>query len=112
MVEITEYRDILSIEIRANGAGGPYLKEDKKGHLVMNGREVFKFAVKQMPESSVKDIEKIGYEKEDVDYLIPHQANIRIMEAPRKRLDISAHNMATQIKKFGNNRAASIQNAL
>ncbi len=112
MGEVSESRGILSFELGANGAGGPYLKEDKKGHLVMNGREVFKFAVKQMPESSVKVIEKIGYEKEDVDYLIPHQANIRIMEAARKRLGISEHKMATTIKKFGNNSAASIPMAL
>src|SRR5699024_10549741 len=83
------------------------LKENEHKHLVMNGREVFKFAVKQMPESSVNVIEKIGYNKEDVDYLIPHQANIRIMEAARKRLGISEDKMATTIKKYGNNSAAS-----
>src|SRR5699024_216995 len=62
MGEVSESRGILSFELGANGAGGPYLKADKKGHLVMNGREVCKFAVIQMPPTSVKFIEKTGYE--------------------------------------------------
>src|SRR5699024_643936 len=86
MGEVSEGKGILSFELGANGAGGDQLYQDENNHLVMNGREVYKFAVKQMPESSVNVIEKIGYNKEDVDYLIPHQANIRIMEAARKRL--------------------------
>lgn len=110
--EVSEGKGILSFELGANGAGGAQLKENEHKHLVMNGREVFKFAVKQMPESSVNVIEKIGYNKEDVDYLIPHQANIRIMEAARKRLGISEDKMATTIKKYGNNSAASIPMAL
>src|SRR5690625_7902417 len=65
-----------------------------------------------MPESAVNVIEKTGYNKEDVDYLIPHQANIRIMEAARKRLGISEDKMATSIKNYGNNSAASIPIAL
>lgn len=105
-------RGILSFELGADGVGGKYLYQDEHNHLVMNGREVFKFAVKQMPESSVNVIEKIGFNKEDVDYLIPHQANIRIMEAARKRLGISEERMATSIKKYGNNSSASIPIAL
>ncbi|MFP3360354.1 3-oxoacyl-[acyl-carrier-protein] synthase III C-terminal domain-containing protein, partial [Planococcus sp. SIMBA_143] len=57
-------------------------------------------------------IDKAGLKKEDVDYLIPHQANIRIMEAARERLEISEDRMATTIKKYGNNSAASIPMAL
>ena len=78
----------------------------------MNGREVFKFAVRQMPESSVNVIKDAGYKEEDVDYLIPHQANIRIMDAARQRLGISDDKMAKTIKKYGNNSAASIPIAL
>lgn len=112
MGQVAKGRGILSFELGANGAGGPHLEENKNGHLVMNGREVFKFAVKQMPQSSVNVIEKTGYSKEDVDYLIPHQANIRIMEAARKRLGIAEEKMATTVKKYGNNSAASIPMAL
>ncbi|MUK90586.1 beta-ketoacyl-ACP synthase III [Ornithinibacillus sp. L9] len=111
--EVSDNKGILSFELGANGAGGEHLYQDaNEGYLQMNGREVFKFAVRQMPESSVNVIEKIGYNKEDVDYLIPHQANIRIMEAAREKLGISEDRMATTIKKYGNNSSASIPMAL
>ncbi len=54
----------------------------------MNGREVFKFAVRQMGESALNVLDKAGLTKEDVDFLVPHQANIRIMESARERLDL------------------------
>lgn len=78
----------------------------------MNGREVFKFAVRQMPESSVNVVKKIGLKEEDVDFLVPHQANIRIMEAARERLGIPPEKMATTIRKYGNTSSASIPVAL
>lgn len=112
MGEVSEGRGILSFELGADGSGGQQLYQNDEGHLVMNGREVYKFAVKQMPESSVNVIEKAGLEKEDVDYLIPHQANIRIMEAARKRLGIAEDKMAKTVKKYGNNSSASIPMAL
>lgn len=105
-------KGILSFELGADGSGGKELYQDEQDHLQMNGREVFKFAVRQMPESSVNVIEKAGYSKEDVDFLIPHQANIRIMEAARERLGISEDKMATSVKKYGNNSSASIPIAL
>ncbi|WP_017470562.1 beta-ketoacyl-ACP synthase III [Amphibacillus jilinensis] len=108
---VSDDRGILSFELGADGSGGQALyQEDDK--IRMNGREVFKFAVRQMPESSVKVVEKAGLQKEDVDYLIPHQANIRIMEAARNRLGISEDKMACSIKKYGNTSAASIPIAL
>ncbi|WP_047982448.1 beta-ketoacyl-ACP synthase III [Ornithinibacillus contaminans] len=112
MGEVADGKGILSFELGANGAGGPHLYQKDDGYLYMNGREVFKFAVRQMPDSSVNVIEKIGLGKEDVDYLIPHQANIRIMEAAREKLGISEDRMATTIKKYGNNSSASIPMAL
>src|SRR5690625_546913 len=110
--KVSEDKGILSFELGANGAGGKYLYENDENHLVMNGREVFKFAVRQMPESSELVIKKAGLNKEDVDYLIPHQANIRIMEAARQRLDIPEDRMATSIKRYGNNSSGSIPIAL
>ncbi|MBU5468532.1 ketoacyl-ACP synthase III [Virgibacillus sp. MSJ-26] len=112
MGEVSEGKGILSFELGANGSGGEHLYQNDKNHLIMNGREVFKFAVRQMPDSAVKVIEESGYKKEDIDYLIPHQANIRIMEAARQRLGISEDKMATSIKKYGNNSSASIPMAL
>jgi len=110
--QVSEGKGILSFELGADGTGGEHLYQNNEGYLVMNGPDVFKFAVRQMPESAVSVIEKTGYNKEDVDYLIPHQANIRIMEAARKRLGISEEKMATSVKSYGNNSAASIPIAL
>ncbi|GAE93594.1 3-oxoacyl-[acyl-carrier-protein] synthase [Gracilibacillus boraciitolerans JCM 21714] len=111
MGPVSEERGVLSFELGADGSGGQYLAQ-KEDHIFMNGREVFKFAVRQMPESSVHVVEKAGYHKEDVDYLIPHQANIRIMEAARQRLGIAEDRMAVNVNKYGNTSAASIPIAL
>lgn len=110
--EVSDDRGILSFELGANGAGGKELYQNEDAHLVMNGREVYKFAVRQMPQSCVNVIEKAGLEKEAVDYLVPHQANIRIMEAARERLGIPEEKMAKTIQKYGNNSSASIPLAL
>lgn len=110
--EVSEGKGILSFELGANGAGGKHLYQNEEGHLVQNGREVFKFAVRQMPESVINVVEKAGIEKEEVDFLIPHQANIRIMGAARQRLGISEDKMAQSIRNYGNTSAASIAIAL
>ncbi|ANU22692.1 beta-ketoacyl-ACP synthase III [Planococcus donghaensis] len=104
--KVSEGRGILSFELGADGRGGKHLYQDE--HLVMNGREVFKFAVRQMGESAINVIEKAGLQKEDVDFLIPHQANIRIMEASRERLGLPIEKMSKTIHKYGNTSAASI----
>ncbi|WP_117170878.1 beta-ketoacyl-ACP synthase III [Paraliobacillus sediminis] len=109
--EVSDDKGILSFELGADGSGGKHLYQDKD-FISMNGREVFKFAVRQMPESSLHVVEKAGYTKEDVDYLIPHQANIRIMEAARNKLGIPVEKMATSVKRFGNTSSASIPIAL
>ncbi|MGX9133418.1 beta-ketoacyl-ACP synthase III [Rummeliibacillus sp. JY-2-4R] len=110
--KVSEGRGIISYELGADGTGGKYLYENEENHIAMNGREVFKFAVRQMGQSAINVIEKAGYTKNDVDYLIPHQANIRIMEAARQRLDLPPEKMSTVIQKYGNTSAASIGNAL
>ena len=104
--KVSEGRGILSFELGADGSGGKHLYQDEK--LVMNGREVFKFAVRQMGESAESVIEKAGLKKEDVDSLIPHQANIRIMESSRQRLGLPVEKMSKTIHKYGNTSAASI----
>lgn len=104
--KVSEGRGILSFELGADGSGGKYLYQDE--HIQMNGREVFKFAVRQMGQSAVNVIEKAGLTKEEVDYLIPHQANIRIMEASRERLELPIEKMSKTIHKYGNTSAASI----
>ncbi|MBM7604089.1 3-oxoacyl-[acyl-carrier-protein] synthase-3 [Metabacillus crassostreae] len=103
---VSEGRGILSFELGADGTGGKHLYQDE--YIIMNGREVFKFAVRQMGESSLNVLEKAGLSKEDVDFLIPHQANIRIMEASRERLDLPVEKMSKTVHKYGNTSAASI----
>src|SRR5690606_40560981 len=87
-------------------SGGKHLYQDD--YIVMNGREVFKFAVRQMGESSVNVIEKAGLSKDNVDFLIPHQANIRIMESARQRLELPEEKMSKTVHKYGNTSSASI----
>ena len=106
--EVTEGRGILSFELGADGSGGKHLFQDDEDFIQMNGREVFKFAVRQMGESSENVLEKAGLSKEDVDFLIPHQANIRIMEASRQRLNLPEEKMSKTVHKYGNTSAASI----
>jgi len=106
--EVTEGRGILSFELGADGSGGKHLFQDNEDFIQMNGREVFKFAVRQMGESSENVLEKAGLSKEDVDFLIPHQANIRIMEASRQRLNLPEEKMSKTVHKYGNTSAASI----
>jgi 3-oxoacyl-[acyl-carrier-protein] synthase III len=104
--EVSEGRGILSFELGADGTGAKHLYQDE--YIIMNGREVFKFAVRQMGESCINVLEKAGLTKEDVDFLIPHQANIRIMEASRQRLELPIEKMSKTVHKYGNTSAASI----
>ncbi|UOE93178.1 beta-ketoacyl-ACP synthase III [Alkalihalobacillus sp. LMS39] len=108
---VSEDKGILAFELGADGTGGMHIHL-RDEFLYMNGREVFKFAVRQMGESALGVIEKAGLTKEDVDFLVPHQANIRIMEASRERLDLPPEKMATTVKKYGNTSASSIPVAM
>jgi 3-oxoacyl-(acyl-carrier-protein) synthase III len=110
MGPVSEGRGILSFDLGADGSGGKYLYEDR--FIRMNGREVFKFAVRQMGESAIRVIRQAGYSGEDVSFFIPHQANIRIMEAARERLNLPAEKMSNRVGKYGNTSAASIPIAL
>ncbi|OES43935.1 beta-ketoacyl-ACP synthase III [Domibacillus iocasae] len=103
---VSDGRGILSFELGADGRGVKHLYADK--YVKMNGREVFKFAVRQMGESSISVLEKAGLTKEDVDFLMPHQANIRIMESARERLGLPLEKMSVTIDRFGNTSSASI----
>ena len=105
---VSEGRGILSFELGADGTGGKNLYLTQQQTIAMNGREVFKFAVRQMGESALNVLDKAGLTKEDVDFLVPHQANIRIMESARERLDLPIEKMSKTIHKYGNTSAASI----
>lgn len=118
--------DILSIKIKADGSIGEYLTlpltgnncpllepcEQKPVHIKMNGKEVYKFAVRIVPEYIDKCLEMANMSAEDVDYLIPHQANQRIIEAIQQRLGYSDEKVISNIKNYGNTSAASVPIAL
>ncbi|MFZ5943783.1 MAG: beta-ketoacyl-ACP synthase III [Bacillota bacterium] len=117
----------LSFDLGSDGSGGNLLYieaggsrlpatsetvENGKHYLVMSGNDVFKFAVRIMGEASLKALEKAGLEKGDVDYLVPHQANIRIVDAAVKRLQLSPDKVYVNLDKYGNMSGASIPVAL
>jgi 3-oxoacyl-[acyl-carrier-protein] synthase-3 len=111
--EVSDGKGILSFELGSDGSGAKHLAVCKGTNTVtMNGREVYKFAVRQMPESSLNVIKKAGLEKAEVDFLIPHQANIRIIDAARQKLGLKKEQVSTTITKHGNTSAASIPLAL
>ena len=80
--------------------------------LKMSGNEVFKHAVKTMSDAAVRSIELADVKVEDIDMLVPHQANIRIIEATAKRLKIPLEKVYINIQEYGNTSAASIPVAL
>ncbi|PRO64216.1 beta-ketoacyl-ACP synthase III [Alkalicoccus urumqiensis] len=103
---VADDKGILSFELGSDGSGGAHIRMDD--YIFMNGREVFKFAVRQMGESCIRAVEKAGLTKEDVDFLVPHQANIRIMEAARQRLELPEEKMSKTVDRYGNTSSASV----
>ncbi|MDH7512322.1 MAG: beta-ketoacyl-ACP synthase III [Clostridiales bacterium] len=81
---------------------------DKLHCLHMKGNEVFKHAVKRMGEAAVEALRKAGLKKEDVRWLIPHQANTRIIEATGKRVHLPPEKVYVNIQRYGNVSVASI----
>lgn len=81
-------------------------------HAYMNGREVFKFAVRVMNTATLEAIEKAGLKPEDIKYLIPHQANARIIEAARERLGLPPEQVWVNVDRYGNTSTASMPIAL
>jgi 3-oxoacyl-[acyl-carrier-protein] synthase-3 len=118
---------VLHIQLGSDGSGAELLKIDAGGsrmptttetvndreHFIkMEGREVYKFAVKIMGEVSVKALAACDMTPEDVDLFIPHQANIRIIEAAAHRLKLPPEKVYINVQNYGNTSAASIPLAL
>jgi 3-oxoacyl-[acyl-carrier-protein] synthase-3 len=78
----------------------------------MNGKEVYKFATREVPEVLSEALDAAGMTVDDVDFLLLHQANIRIMETVAKRLGIPMEKVITNLNEYGNTSAASIPLAL
>lgn len=122
-----ENQGFLSFELGADGTGGDLLKLSGGGsrnpateetisqgmhYIHMNGREVFKFAVKIMDNAAERALQKAGLDKSDIDLLVPHQANIRIIQSSLNRLELPEEKCVINLDKYGNVSAASIPIAL
>lgn len=118
---------ILSFYLGSDGSGADLLKmpaggsrlpasqetiKERQHYIRMNGKEVFKFAVKVMGEASIKALEKCGLTKENIDFLIPHQANYRIIDAAVKRLNLPPDKVYVNLDRYGNTSSASVPVAL
>lgn len=125
--EVPLEKGVKAIDIGADGNGADFLTQpaggshipassesvEKRLHYIhMDGNSVFKFAVKIMDEASRKVLEKSGLKSDDIDCLIPHQANIRIIESARKRLGVEKSKVFVNLDRYGNMSSASIPVAL
>ena len=81
-------------------------------HVSMNGREVFKFAVRVMDTATVEAVRKAGLTPDDIELFVPHQANLRIIDAARERLRLPPERVVVTVDEYGNNSTASIPLAL
>jgi 3-oxoacyl-[acyl-carrier-protein] synthase-3 len=111
-------RGVLSTHLHSDGDqygllyvdGGPSL--GKAGHVRMNGREVFRHAVARMAEAVQEALSAHHLTPDDIDWLVPHQANIRIIEATARKLNLSPDKVVTAVAEHANTSAASIPLAL
>ena len=102
----------LAGALTVEGAGSSCMEVPTPVQVVMDGREVFRNAVVGMGAAAEKALADAGWTIDDVDLLIPHQANIRIIDATTKRLGIDQDKVYTNIDAYGNTSAATIPIAL
>jgi len=112
-------RGILSTHLHAQGTLGDILyvdgavgQRDKPGHLVMNGREVFRHAVIRLAEAVEEALAANGLERRDIDWLVPHQANRRIIDAMGRKLGLPPERVVITVDRHANTSAASVPLAL
>ena len=115
--QVGEGYGLIGHDMGANGAGGPLLRcgildKSDDGKIYQNGREVYKFAVRVMGESATRALNSCGLTGADVDVMVPHQANIKIIESAAKRLKMPMEKVFVNLQKYGNTSAASIPIAL
>lgn len=84
------------------------MPETKLHYFTQDGKEVYKFATKALPLAVTKACEKAGISPEDLDAIVPHQANVRIIETAAKNLGVSMDKMVVYIDRYGNTSSASI----
>jgi 3-oxoacyl-[acyl-carrier-protein] synthase-3 len=120
-------RGVLSSYMRADGSGWRFLHQpaggakrppsietvrDRLHFIKMDGKETFKFAARAMIEAATEATQQAGLVREDISLVIPHQANIRIIEAACQRMGYSDDKVVVNIDRFGNTVAASVGLAL
>lgn len=111
---------ILSTHLHADGSKKELLWDpvgvsagfDPAGKILMKGNDVFKYAVKALDSVVDQTLEANGLDKSELDWLIPHQANLRIIEATAKRLDMSMEQVVVTVDRHGNTSSASVPLAL
>ncbi len=111
----TEPSGAYMIWLPAGGAKSPPSREtvERGEHFIrMEGRETYRFATRTLASTALASIRKAGIEPSDVELFIPHQANIRIIEAVAKGLDLPMDRMYTNVDRYGNTSAASVPIAL
>jgi 3-oxoacyl-[acyl-carrier-protein] synthase-3 len=86
--------------------------DQKLQYMQMKGREIFKVAVKMLADCAVEALEKNGFKLSDLDWMVPHQANLRIIEAVAKRLDFPMSKVVVNLEEYGNTSAATVPTAL
>jgi 3-oxoacyl-[acyl-carrier-protein] synthase III len=117
--EGAEKSGVLSTHLYSDGKTKELLYTDggvsstgNSGKLRMQGKEVFKHAVTKLASCTIESLEKNNLNKNDITWLIPHQANIRILQATAGRLEVPAEKLIATVNKHGNTSAASIPLAL
>ncbi len=110
---------ILSTHLHAQGTLGDILyvdgavgRRDKPGHLVMNGREVFRHAVLRLAEAVEEALAANNLSRRDIDWLVPHQANLRIIDAMGRKLGLAKERVIVTVDRHANTSAASVPLAL
>jgi 3-oxoacyl-[acyl-carrier-protein] synthase-3 len=112
-------RGVISTHIHSDGRYGDILyidgatgQDDRPQHLVMNGREVFRHAVSKLAGAVDEALAANGLTQTDIDWLVPHQANRRIIDAMGKRLGLAPEQVVVTVDRHANTSAASIPLAL
>lgn len=111
-------RGILATDLNSDGRYKDILYVDggtstgTTGHLVMEGKEVFRHAIEKLAETAHTALDKAGLTPDDVDWIVPHQANIRIIEGTAKRMQVPMDRVVVTVQDHGNTSAASIPLAL
>jgi len=114
----TSDRGILATALRSDGRYKDILFMDggvsmqTTGHLRMQGKEVFRHAVEKLSNTALEAIEQAGLTTDDVDWIVPHQANKRILEGMSKRLKVPMERVVMTVNNHGNTSAASIPLAM